>query len=99
VSFSYAVDLDVARDVVSSLASVEGELSEVMVDLHWRISHLHALWSGTAAGAHLEAHRGWEASYAEMHDALVAMRRAVHTASESYSAAGTDNASMWGQVR
>jgi WXG100 family type VII secretion target len=99
VSFSYSVDLDLARDVIGSLASVEGQLSEVVADLHWRISHLHAIWSGTAAGAHLEAHRGWEASYAEMHDALAAMRRVVHAASENYGAAGADNASMWSQVR
>jgi WXG100 family type VII secretion target len=99
VSFSYSVDLDLARHVVASLASVEGQLFDVVADLHWRIDHLHELWLGTAAAAHLEAHRGWEASYGEMHDALVAMRRVVHAASENYDAAGTDNAAMWGQVR
>ena len=81
MSFSYAVDLELARDVVSHLASVEGRLSEVIADLHARIALLHSLWAGMAAAAHLEAHRTWEGSYAEMHDALVVMREVVHTAS------------------
>ena len=97
--FSYAVDLELAREVVSSLGSIEAQLSEVVVDLRWRVAHLHAAWSGTAAGAHLEAHASWAASYAEMHDALVAMRRAVLAASENYSAATSDNTTMWSAVR
>jgi len=99
VRFSYAVDLDLARDVVASLSAVESQLSEVVVDLRWRMAHLHACWSGTAAGAHLEAHASWEESYAEMHDALVAMRAAVRTASDNYSAASAANDSMWSAVR
>jgi WXG100 family type VII secretion target len=99
VRFAYTVDLDLAHDIVASLASVERDLSEVVVDLHWRIAHLHAAWAGTAAAAHVEAHRSWEASYAEMHDALVAMRRVVDTAVSNYSSAGSSNVSMWSSVR
>ncbi len=97
--FAYAFDLDLAGDVVASLAAVDAQLSEVVVDLRWRIAHLHASWAGTAAGAHLEAHRGWESSYAEMHEALVRMRRVVRTAASSYEAAGTSNAASWSSVR
>ncbi len=79
-SFSYAVDLGLARDVVASLAAVESELDEVVVDLRWRVARLHETWAGTAAAAHLTAHGSWEASYREMHEALVAMRQALRTA-------------------
>jgi len=98
-SFSYAVDLDLARDVVASLAAVESELDEVVVDLRWRVARLHETWAGTAAAAHLTAHGSWEASYREMHEALVAMRRVVGTAASNYFSAASDNASMWNAVR
>jgi WXG100 family type VII secretion target len=98
-SFSYAADLSLARDVLSSLAAVEAELDEVVVDLRWRIARLHSTWAGTAAAAHLEAHASWEASYREMHGALCAMRAAVRTASSNYAGAASDNTAMWSQVR
>ena len=98
-SFHYAVDLHLARDVVASLTAVESELDDVVVDLRWRVARLHEMWEGTAAGAHLAAHDSWEASYRDMHDALVAMRRALGTAATNYSAAGSANVSMWNQVR
>jgi WXG100 family type VII secretion target len=99
VRFAYTVDLDLAQDIVASLASLESGLTDVVVDLHWRLAHLRATWAGTAAAAHVEAHRSWESSYAEMHDALVAMRRVVDTAVSNYSSAGASNLSMWGSVR
>ncbi len=40
-SFSYAVDLRLARDVVASLTAIESELDEVVVDLRWRVARLH----------------------------------------------------------
>lgn len=98
-SFSYAVDLPLARDVLASLAAVETDLDAVVVDLRWRVARLHALWSGTAAAAHLEAHASWEASYREMHEALAAMRAAVRTAASNYHDATSTNAAMWSQVR
>jgi len=99
VTFSYSVDLERAAEVVASLTTVESSLADVVVDLRWRIARLHATWAGTAAGAHLVAHSSWLASYAEMHEALVAMRRAVRTAADNYSAAGAANTSMWSAVR
>ncbi len=98
-SFSYAVDLDLARDVVDSLAAIESELDDVVVDLRWRVARLHELWAGTAAAAHLSAHGSWEASYHEMHEALVAMRRALGTAAANYTKAGHANTTMWNEVR
>ena len=98
-SFSYAVDLPLACEVVSSLTAVERELDEVVVDLRWRVARLHETWAGTAAAAHLEAHASWEASYREMHAALAAMRAALRTASYNYAAAASSNAAMWSQVR
>ena len=77
MTFSYSVDLELAAKVVASLSTVDEQLSEVVVDLRWRVARLHETWAGTAAAAHLEAHEGWCASYAEMHDALLAMRRAL----------------------
>jgi WXG100 family type VII secretion target len=99
VTFSYSVDLELATKVVASLSTVDQHLADVVVDLRWRVARLHETWAGTAAAAHLEAHESWCASYAEMHDALVAMRAAVRTAADNYSAAATDNASMWNAVR
>ena len=98
-SFSYAVDLDLARDVVASLAAVESELDEVVVDLRWRVARLHETWAGTAAAAHLTAHGDWEASYREMHEALVAMRRPSRPPRRTTSRPRADNASMWNAVR
>jgi WXG100 family type VII secretion target len=98
-SFSYAVDLGLARDVVASLAAVETELDEVVVDLRWRVARLHETWADTAAAAHLTAQSSWEASYREMHEALAAMRQALGTAASNYAAAASANSSMWNQVR
>jgi WXG100 family type VII secretion target len=98
-AFHYAVDLDLARDVVAALTEVEAGLDDVVVDLRWRVARLHETWAGTAAAAHLTAHGSWEASYREMHDALAAMRRALHTATANYGAAAAANTSMWGSVR
>ena len=99
MTFSYSVDLELAASVISSLSDVEEQLSEVVVDLRWRVARLHETWAGTAAAAHLGAHESWCASYAQMHDALMAMRAAVRTASDNYSAAAAANTSMWGAVR
>jgi WXG100 family type VII secretion target len=99
VTFSYAVDLELASSVMSSLCTVEAQLSEVVVDLRWRVDRLHTTWAGTAAAAHLEAHSAWEASYAEMHAALVVMRRCVRTAADNYASAAAANAAMWSDVR
>ena len=98
-SFSYVVDLGLARDVLGSLAAVEAELDEVVVDLRWRVARLHATWAGTAAAAHLAAQAHWEASYREMHEALVAMRAWVRTAASNYDSASTANSAMWSDVR
>lgn len=99
MSLSFSVDLATAGSVVASLTAVDTELAEVIVDLRWRIARLHSSWAGTTAGAHLVAHGSWAESYAEMHDALVAMRRAVRSAAANYSAAVEANESMWGSVR
>ena len=98
-AFSYAVDLARAWEVVASLASVEAALSEVVGDLRWRVAHLHAIWHGEAALAHLSAHVAWSSAYDEMHEALVTMRRAVRLAAHAYSAAADTNLSNWESVR
>jgi WXG100 family type VII secretion target len=98
-SFSYSVDVARAREVVSSLAVVESSLAEVVGDLRWRVAHLQALWQGEAALAHLDAHRAWSAAYDDMHEALAAMRRAVHLAAEAYAEAAATNTANWESVR
>ena len=98
-SFYYAVDLRLAREVVASLTAVESHLDEVVVDLRWRVARLHEMWEGTTAAVHLSAHGSWEASYRDMHDALMQMRRALGTAASNYSAAADANTSMWNEVR
>jgi WXG100 family type VII secretion target len=98
-SFSYAVDLGLAREVLTSLAAVEAELDEIVVDLRWRVARLHSTWAGTAAAAHLSAHSRWEASYRDMHTALCAMRACVRTAASNYDGASASNTAMWNDVR
>ena len=97
--FRYVADLGLARDVLASLAAVEAELDEVVVDLRWRVARLHETWAGTAAASHLEAHGTWEASYHQMHSALCVMRAAVRTAADNYGGAAASNSAMWSQVR
>ncbi|QIG41541.1 hypothetical protein G5V58_01035 [Nocardioides anomalus] len=98
-SFAYSVDLARAREVVESLTSVESSVSEVVGDLRWRVARLHALWQGEAALAHLDAHRAWSAAYDDMHEALTALRRAVHLAAEAYAEAAATNTANWESVR
>ena len=99
MTFFFTFDPERAEDVVAELTAVEAHLTEVVVDLRWRVHRLHETWAGTAAGAHLAAHEGWTQSYAEMHDALVRMRRAVRTADRNYQSATAANTSMWQAVR
>jgi WXG100 family type VII secretion target len=99
MTFSYSVDLELASRVVNSLAAVDSQLSDVVVDLRWRVAQLHQVWTGATAAAHLEAHESWCASYAEMHQALLAMRSVVRVAAANYSAASAANSSMWGGLR
>jgi ESAT-6 family protein len=99
MTFSYATDLALAARVLSSLSAVEDHLDEVVPDLRWRIARLHETWQGHAATAHVDAHQAWEASYAEMREALSAMRAAVGTARSCYASAAEENTAMWGAVR
>ena len=98
MSFSYDTDLELAARVVASLSSVEDHLDEVVVDLRWRVAHLHESWGGLAALAHVDAQASWEASYAEMREALAVMRAAVRTAAANYAAAARANTQMWRSV-
>lgn len=99
MTFTYSADLELASSVISSLSSIEASLSEVVVDLRWRIDRLHAIWDGHAAAAHVAAHASWLSSYDDMHEALVTMRRAVRTAADNYAEAAQANTAMWGSVR
>ncbi len=99
MTFYYAADLSLAERVVASLTAVEGHLDEVVPDLRWRVARLHETWQGHGAAAHVEADVSWQASYAEMRDALAEMRAAVRTAARNYSSAAEANARMWSEVR
>jgi WXG100 family type VII secretion target len=96
---SYAADLRLADSVVAALGSIEDELDEVVRDLLWRVSKLHATWLGQSAATHLEAHGRWADGYAEMQSALSVMRGVVRTALENYQAAAAENAGIWESVR
>ena len=96
---SYSADLELASSVVETLAAVERRLDDVVRDLSWRVSRLHATWTGESSASHVRAHARWEAGYAEMHAALVVMRAAVRAARDNYQSAGSTNASLWDSVR
>jgi uncharacterized protein YukE len=95
---NYSADLSLADSVVSSLASVDGSLDDVLHDLRWRVARLHETFSGESAEAHVLRHARFEASYAEMQEALVAMRRAIRHAQRSYAAAARANVALWESV-
>lgn len=95
----YCADLRLAGDVVAALTSVERELEEVMTDLRWRVDHLHGTWTGQSASAHLVAHHDWAQAYADMHAALVRMRRVLDRTSQRYSTAAEANVELWKAVR
>jgi len=95
----YAVDLDQVAATVASLTGVEARLSDLVDDLHVRVAALHLTWSGVAADGHSCAHRAWEAGFAEMREALTAMRGAARAAHGNYGEAARLNTSLWEQVR
>jgi WXG100 family type VII secretion target len=96
VSGSYRVDLAELLDTVDRMASFERSLAEAWDDVDARVNRLHATWSGSAAAAHRAAHDQWRAGAAQMHAALVVMRRIATTAHDNYAAAVSANLRMWG---
>lgn len=99
MSARYAVDLDQLSATVESLAAVGARLSCLVDDLHARVAALHLTWSGVAADRHSDAHRAWEAGFAEMGEGLAAMRAAAQVAHTNYQDAAHLNVSLWEQLR
>ena len=54
---AYAVDLSRLDTTVSVLAARTDVVDALLADLDARVAALHEAWSGSAAGAHLDAHR------------------------------------------
>jgi len=99
MSLSYAVDLDHLSSTVSSLAGVEDRLSLLLDDLHARVAALQLTWKGLAADEHAGAHLAWESGFADMREALGAMRTAAAVAHHNYGEAARLNTSLWEQLR
>ena len=96
---SFAVDLEALSSTVSSLASTDARLAALLSDLAARVAALHLTWTGLAASAHADAHRDWEAGFADMRSALAAMRSAARVAHLNYDEAARLNTSLWEQLR
>ncbi|MBW3083885.1 hypothetical protein KEM60_00064 [Austwickia sp. TVS 96-490-7B] len=92
---AYRVNLDVLeltiREVsrhLASLEAVEGDVKRAarLVGEHWQGA------AGTAAAAD---HAAWLEGLQQMRDGLEQMRRAMMEASDNYTTAGKNAASMW----
>jgi len=91
----FVVDLEQLDSVMSRLAAFEQTLERHIADVDARVQHIHGVWSGDAAAAHLAAHRGWMAGAQEMRTALAEIKAAAATAHSNYSAAIAANKQMW----
>jgi WXG100 family type VII secretion target len=94
----FHADLDDLSDLLADLAR-EHAAMEVLADkLAHELALLHGRWDGAAAHAHLAAQADWDAGFAAMRTALVAMRSAAATARDNYLGAARSNVVMWEQV-
>ncbi|MGH3774034.1 MAG: WXG100 family type VII secretion target [Pseudonocardiaceae bacterium] len=91
----FVVDLDQLDSVVSRLAAFEQTLERRIADVDARVQHVHGVWSGDAAAAHLAVHREWLAGARRMRTALAEIKAAAATAHGNYTAAVAANQRMW----
>lgn len=91
----HRVDLARLRDVVERMARFETHLISALEDVDRRVDRLHGGWTGQAAEDHRAAHQRWRQGAAEMHQALVTMRRIAETAHGNYHGVTAANTRMW----
>ncbi|SHG21297.1 WXG100 family type VII secretion target [Jatrophihabitans endophyticus] len=94
---SFAVDTDLLAELVRRMAACGTRLEEVAADVDARMTRVHAVWRGVAAGEQADAHRRWAAGARQTHEALAALRAVATTADENYRAAAHANVRMWAQ--
>ncbi len=92
---SHAVDLELLDLVVARMSAFEATLTDRLAELDAEVTALHGTWDGAAAISHQQAHARWSAGAAQVHAALVDMRRAARLAHDNYTAAMTANAAMF----
>ena len=92
---AFSVDRDVLLDAIDQLQRLEGRLETALDDADREVNRLHGTWTGAAAQEHRDAHARWRRGAAEMHEALVVMRKVAAGAHENYGRAVAANVSMW----
>lgn len=92
---SYAADLDLMAETVSTLQRCQRACDEALDAVTRHVGHLHRTWRGDAAEEQARAHEQWEAGFATMREGLVTMHSAADTAGGNYRAAVEANLTMW----
>lgn len=91
----YSVDLDELARVVERMARCHAALHDLAGDVETEVATLHDEWSGLAREAHAVQHTAWGSGFADMREALAAMREAGRGAHDNYVAATDANLVMW----
>jgi WXG100 family type VII secretion target len=96
---AYRVDVEELRLVVAEMAACQRALDDLATDADAVTRGLHAEWAGLARDAHVTSYSRWRGEFADMTQALAAIRALGETAEGNYTAAVEANVAMWGQLR
>jgi len=77
------------------LSAVASRIAEALARLEGRLSPLHHLWTGAAAGAYTVAMTSWTTSLQSMNETLAAIAAAVGTSSTTYATTESENRTLW----
>lgn len=93
----FRVDLDELEQMVTRVAGFTGFLEDSLDGLQQRISAVQQNWNGAAADAQAEAYRDWHTGATDVSEGIDAMRAAVQSAHDRYTAAIAANLAMLGR--
>ena len=95
VADAFSVDPEALADAIERMSEFVRHTESVTTEIDSLVTHLHELWSGQAAAAHVEAHRRWSHGEATMREALNVLKVAGGTAHHNYTGAMATNSAMW----
>lgn len=91
----FRAELAALAEFVGRLDAFERRADSLMLELESEVRRLHGQWTGSAAQAHLDAHRRWLAGAQRMRTAATELRAQVHDARSNYAGAAEANLRMW----
>lgn len=92
---AYRTDIEEMKRLVDRASQIEGRIEQHLDQIERRVADLHVQWKGTAASAHLDAHRRWLAAARDMQHALGDMGAATDKAHSLYSGVVNHHRGMW----